>query len=64
MYDDHVSLVLSKPTIAALGRNMVLHKDLDFSKLRDVEKNYATQTSIPQARVNIFLVCAILYNFN
>ena len=43
---------------------MVEFKSLDFSRLQDIDLNYASQASIPEDKSDMFLVCAVYYIFD
>ena len=43
---------------------MVKFKSLDFSPLQVIDLNYASQTSVPTDKADMFLACDIHYKFD
>ena len=39
-------------------------KSLDFSTQQNIDLNYASETSVPPDKSDMFLACAISYNFD
>ena len=58
------SLIQASPTIATLWESMVTLQDLDFSPLQETDTTYASQQVVPQHKSDMFLACAIHYNFD
>ena len=43
---------------------MIKFKSLDYLPLHDVDLKYASQTSVPADKSDMFLLCVIHYNFD
>ena len=56
--------LLSVVKASVLWKQLVLLRNLDFSPLQVVDKDYRSHQSIPEDKVQMFLACAIFYNFD
>ena len=63
-HKDHVSLVQSSPAISTLWNHMVSLRNLDFSPLQEIDKDYINQSSVPSKKTDMFLACALFYNLD
>ena len=61
---DLIALLQASVLASILWKNMVQLRDVDFTPLQEVDTKYNSYTSIPSDKVQMFLACAIFYNFD
>ena len=58
------ALLQASVLLSILWKSLVKLRALDFSPLQQIDPNYKSYSSIPSTKVEMFLACAIFYNFD
>ena len=63
-HKDCLNAPTASTVVSTLWTHIAKFESLEFSPLQNIYISYASQTSVPSDKVDIFMVCAILYKLD